>query len=64
MVYDLFLLLFTYSPYPANIPCYSLAVFTTTLTETSYIKTKKKFDFGKNGKILQNEFYLTFIYLN
>jgi hypothetical protein len=42
MVYDL-LLLFTYSPHPANIPYYSLVVFTTTLTESSYIQNKKIF---------------------
>jgi hypothetical protein len=61
MVYDLFLLLFTYSPHPANFPYYSLAVFTATLTEISYIKTKKKLNFGKNYKIFQNEFYLIFV---
>jgi hypothetical protein len=43
MICNLFLLLFTYFPYPENIPYCSLAVFTTTLTEISYIKTKKKY---------------------
>jgi hypothetical protein len=42
MVYDLFLLLFSYSPF-CKIPYYSLAIFTTTLTEISYIKSEKKF---------------------
>jgi hypothetical protein len=40
MVYNLYSLLFTYSPYPANIPYYSLAVFTTILTEILHIKNK------------------------
>jgi hypothetical protein len=44
MAYNLFLLLFTYSPHPANSPYYSLAVFTTTLTEISYIENKKVFE--------------------
>jgi hypothetical protein len=38
MVYNLFLLLFTYSPYRANVPYYTLAVFTMILTEISHIK--------------------------
>jgi hypothetical protein len=41
IVYNFFLLLFTYSPYPANISYYSLAVFTATLTEISHIKKQK-----------------------
>jgi hypothetical protein len=65
MVYYLILLLFTYSPYPANISYYSLAVFTTTLTEISHIKNKKKIsNFSINVKIFQSEFYLTSVYLN
>jgi hypothetical protein len=44
-VYELLLLLFTYSPHPANIPYCSLAVFTTTLTKISYIKNKKYLKF-------------------
>jgi hypothetical protein len=43
MVYGLFLLLFTYPPHPADPTYYSLAVFTATLTEISYIKDKKHF---------------------
>jgi hypothetical protein len=43
MVYDLFLLSFTYPPQPANIPYSSLAEFTATLTNISYIKTKNIF---------------------
>jgi hypothetical protein len=43
MVYDLFLLLFTYAaPTLQTFPSiYSLAVFTTTLTEISYTKEQK-----------------------
>jgi hypothetical protein len=48
-VYDLLLLLFTHSSYPANIPYYSLPVFTTTLTEISYIKTKNILNFFVNN---------------
>jgi hypothetical protein len=49
---DSFVILFTYLTfiiysliiiYPANIPYYSLAVFTTILTEISYIKNKEVF---------------------
>jgi hypothetical protein len=40
MVYDLFLLLFAYSPTLQKFP--SVAVFTTILTEISYTKNKKK----------------------
>jgi hypothetical protein len=42
MVYDLFLLLFTYSPHSAKIPYYSPAVFTKTLTDITYTKKKLK----------------------
>jgi hypothetical protein len=57
-------LLFTYSPHTANIPYYSLAVFTTTLAEISYIKTNFFLNFSTNVKIFKNGFYLTFIHLN
>jgi hypothetical protein len=60
MVYDLCLLLFTYSRHPANISYYSLAVFTATLIEISYIK-KVFLKFSIDVKISQNEFYLAVI---
>jgi hypothetical protein len=47
--------------YPAKI-----RVFTTTLTEISYLKNKKNMFkiLVQNVKIFQNEFYLTCIYLS
>jgi hypothetical protein len=35
--------LYQLTNHPADIPCYSLAIFTATLTDISYIKTKKMF---------------------
>jgi hypothetical protein len=62
MVYYLllFLLLFTYSPHPADIPYCGLAVFTATLTEISYIKEQKRNIFKILAQMLKY-FRMTFI---